>query len=278
MKKLNDKKIKLKYNRIDLWPLYADFPALSLPALSLPALSFSLTLSATLIGLFPMGEYQCANIEFMLEGRTRLAVPVVWVFNGGVLLANEWYEGYAFASLHLGFAFLDTWHGVYPRWHVSFNITMLRLMSFSVDYHWACSHISITDSNHSLGELIDKKRAAVFHPRAMYTFLNYLAYMLYTPLYIMGPIITFKDFMWHVRPTLSSMPWICYSHYDVALTHKDIILDVVLEFFRFVPKGTWEVGETLHIAGDALVKGGQTKLFTPMYHVLPMYLVVARQP
>ena len=34
----------------------------------------------------------------------------------------------------------------------------------------------------------------------------------------------------------------------------------VLEFFRFVPKGTWEVGETLRIAGDALVKGGQTKV------------------
>jgi sterol 24-C-methyltransferase len=46
----------------------------------------------------------------------------------------------------------------------------------------------------------------------------------------------------------------------------------VLEFFGAVPKGTWEVGETLRIAGDALVKGGQTKLFTPMY------LVVARKP
>ena len=39
-------------------------------------------------------------------GGTRLAVPVTWLFNGGVLLANEWYEGYAFANLHSGFAFL----------------------------------------------------------------------------------------------------------------------------------------------------------------------------
>jgi hypothetical protein len=29
--------------------------------------------------------------------------------------------------------------GIYPRWHVSFNITMLRLVSFSMDYYWACS-------------------------------------------------------------------------------------------------------------------------------------------
>ncbi|KAH9994692.1 S-adenosyl-L-methionine-dependent methyltransferase [Russula vinacea] len=53
------------------------------------------------------------------------------------------------------------------------------------------------------------------------------------------------------------------------VTHNALRL---LEFFRVVPKGTWEVGETLRIAGDALVKGGQTKLFTPMY------LVIARKP
>ncbi|KAI5122087.1 hypothetical protein M0805_002209 [Coniferiporia weirii] len=46
----------------------------------------------------------------------------------------------------------------------------------------------------------------------------------------------------------------------------------ILELFGFVPKGTHDVGETLKIAGDALVKGGQTKLFTPMY------LVISRKP
>jgi Sterol methyltransferase C-terminal len=39
----------------------------------------------------------------------------------------------------------------------------------------------------------------------------------------------------------------------------------VLEFFRIVPKGTWEVGETLRIAGDALVRGGQTKVRRPTH-------------
>ena len=31
-------------------------------------------------------------------GGTRLAIPVTWIFNGGVLLANEWFEGYPFAN------------------------------------------------------------------------------------------------------------------------------------------------------------------------------------
>jgi len=104
-------------------------------------------------------NYALANAT----GGTRLAVPVTWLFNGGVLVANEWYEGYAFASLHSGLGFLvrwahyhtfcigthlllqDSWRGVYPRWHVSFNITMLRLVSFGIDHHWARNHIGIAD-------------------------------------------------------------------------------------------------------------------------------------
>jgi len=41
-----------------------------------------------------------------VTGGTRLAIPATWLFNGGVLLANKWYEGYAFANLHPGFEFL----------------------------------------------------------------------------------------------------------------------------------------------------------------------------
>jgi len=52
------------------------------------------------------------------------------------------------------------------------------------------------------------------------------------------------------------------SHYGLAL----------LEYVRVVPKGTWDVCETLKIAGDALVKTGQKKLFTPMY------LVISKKP
>jgi sterol 24-C-methyltransferase len=46
----------------------------------------------------------------------------------------------------------------------------------------------------------------------------------------------------------------------------------VMEFVGILPKGTYDVGESLKVAGDALVKGGQTKLFTPMY------LVISRKP
>ncbi|WOO79713.1 Sterol 24-C-methyltransferase erg6 [Vanrija pseudolonga] len=37
-----------------------------------------------------------------------------------------------------------------------------------------------------------------------------------------------------------------------------------LEKIGFVPKGTYDVGESLKVAADALVEGGREKLFTPM--------------
>lgn len=37
-----------------------------------------------------------------------------------------------------------------------------------------------------------------------------------------------------------------------------------LEKVGFVPKGTYDVGESLKTAADALVAGGREKLFTPM--------------
>jgi sterol 24-C-methyltransferase len=38
----------------------------------------------------------------------------------------------------------------------------------------------------------------------------------------------------------------------------------VMEKFRMMPSGTYDVTENMKTAGDAIVKGGQTKLFTPM--------------
>ncbi|KAE9389157.1 delta-sterol C-methyltransferase [Gymnopus androsaceus JB14] len=46
----------------------------------------------------------------------------------------------------------------------------------------------------------------------------------------------------------------------------------VLEFVGLLPKGTCDVGDSLKVAGDALVQAGRAKLFTPMY------LVICKKP
>lgn len=50
--------------------------------------------------------------------------------------------------------------------------------------------------------LTEKQRTTQTHSLDTYTFWNYLAYVLYPPLYIAGPIMTFNDFMWQVRDFL----------------------------------------------------------------------------
>ena len=75
-----------------------------------------------------------------------------------VPLMNEWHEGYAFASFHTGFALLVSFTLVsipystdtllqdtlgYIHVGISASFTMLRLVSFCVDYNWACNHVGI---------------------------------------------------------------------------------------------------------------------------------------
>ena len=88
-----------------------------------------------------------------------------------------------------------------------------------MDYYWACNRTGTLDVSDVLllifpnlhltwmvlrswktdSELNEKQRTTTFHPLEMYTFRNYLAYALYAPLYIAGPIVTFNDFLWQVR-------------------------------------------------------------------------------
>ncbi|CAG7855140.1 Putative membrane-bound O-acyltransferase C24H6.01c [Serendipita indica DSM 11827] len=125
-------------------------------------------------------------------GGSRIAPLILWTVNIMVLLCNEIYDGYSFSSVHSSLGFLDGYRGFYPRWHISFNITMLRLLSFAMDYHWAKTN----STSHSPVPLNIRQRTSTSHHLANYNFVNYVAYTLYPPLYIAGPIMTFNDFYW----------------------------------------------------------------------------------
>ena len=62
---------------------------------------------------------------------TRLAIPATWLFNGGVLFANKWYEGYAFANLHPAFEFLVSRCHLFPY----SLITVLTILIGCVAWH-----------------------------------------------------------------------------------------------------------------------------------------------
>ncbi|KAF4612610.1 hypothetical protein G7Y89_g15569 [Cudoniella acicularis] len=78
-----------------------------------------------------------------------------WIFNIGMLFANELAEGYSMAKITAYLwplevaglqsdnsmvswgQWLDSRSGIMPRWQIPFNLTMLRLVSFNLDLYWS---------------------------------------------------------------------------------------------------------------------------------------------
>lgn len=206
---------------------------------------------------------------------TSIANPILtWIFNMAVLFANEYCDGYRFATIlpwliagegaGVGEAMDKAFGGgLLPRWSLSFNITVLRLISYNLDHYWAAKrreegaaggaaievrtftaattsttppppghhhHRRRSDEesrrvstdrasaggdddgdNQRLMADVQKKtlepgklteRERIDHPARYedYGFLSYLAYALYSPLYLAGPILTFNDFVYQVPP------------------------------------------------------------------------------
>lgn len=79
-----------------------------------------------------------------------IANPVLtWAFNLTMLFLNEIFDGYKFSQIlpwliageGRGFGHaIDELGGFMPRWEIHFNITMLRLVSFNMDYYWSHHH------------------------------------------------------------------------------------------------------------------------------------------
>ena len=99
----------------------------------------------------------CANYAIATRLKREHVPIATWIFNIGILFANEICRGYPYATL-IGFftattnflgkpnsqdtdanwgSYLDSYGGLIPRWEILFNITVLRLISFNLDFYWS---------------------------------------------------------------------------------------------------------------------------------------------
>ena len=144
-----------------------------------------------------LANYVLANT---LGGRSVLAPVAIWLFNVGTLFAVHWKEGFRYSDLWSGLSLLEEYQGLLPRWQINFNITMLRLVSYSMDLHWARQQgFGQTMPTQSDGETprhepTPRERCSKPRPQDGYGFTDYVLYALYPPLFIAGPIMTFNDF------------------------------------------------------------------------------------
>lgn len=169
-----------------------------------------------------------------------------WVFNICTLFSNEIYRGYPFtniaAFIHGGDgsgtwgAWLDSYSGLNSRWEVLFNITVLRLISFSMDYYWSLNMQGGSPIEKQLdpSNLSERDRVSTPAKPVDYSFRNYVAYALYSPLYNAGPILTFNDYISQQRYTTPSITPERTTRYAVRFILALLAMEIIIHYIYAV--------------------------------------------
>lgn len=172
-------------------------------------------------------------------GRPYLAPAALWTFNIGALALVHWNDGVPWSLLggeSLEWAD-ELWNGLLPRWQINFNITMLRLVSYGLDLHWARCAAGATPKQpqHQDASEVATNRTRSRQPRPLneYTLSNYLLYILYPPLFIAGPIMTFNDFH-SQRLSPPSIPTPFILRYTIRFLVSLLTMEFILHYIYVV--------------------------------------------
>eukprot|EP00249_Psilotum_nudum_P010949 c22868_g1_i1 orf=188-1798(+) len=204
----------------------------------------------------------CTVFIFVMAGCNYLLVKVLagspllpiilWLYNLVLLISNRVYEGYLFSSFGESVAFLDNYRGVL-RWHIGFNFVMLRMVSFGIDYHWTIlSHTSAIDwEKHNQtcnfchnGISCYLSRQEKFLAVRDYSFDVYLCYLMYPPLYIAGPIISFNAFASQFdspQKCYDRLAISCYGFRWLACLGLMEVLTHMCYYNSFAVSGVWQM-------------------------------------
>ncbi|KAF8475522.1 glycerol:H+ symporter [Kalaharituber pfeilii] len=246
-------------------------------------LLFSFIFLAALHGFSILKILFILIVNFMIATRFggSMANPILtWIFNVGMLFMNELFSGYKYGSMlpwlaageggGFGHA-MDNLGGLIPRWEIHFNITMLRLVSYNLDYYWSHHHeggsvmelpewddgqaggsgLTGPQKKRQLdgGTLSERDRINTPCKKEDYSFLNYLSYGLYSPLYLAGPIITFNDYIQQLRHPLPTNSLSRTVRYGIRLLVAILCMEIMLHYMYVVAisktadHGSWE-GDT----------------------------------
>ena len=208
-------------------------------------------------------------------------VPMTWLFNITILFANELCHGYQFATIANSTVpwtvwdpnsnwgtFFDDHSGLMPRWEIFFNITVLRLISFNMDSYWSsgqngeanllevsqlCTSSSPSREHTNRykkkqldpSNLSDRDRVNIPAKPEDYSFQNYLAYALYSPLYIAGPILTFNEYISQARyapKTITAQRTAIYGfRFLVCILTMELMLHFLYAVAISKAKPAWEI-------------------------------------
>jgi protein-cysteine N-palmitoyltransferase HHAT len=113
-------------------------------------LYFALIFLAVLHGFSTLKILLILYINFKIATKLpKESIPTAtWTFNIGILFVNEFCHGYHYVSVAKALfpfsasasswgEYFDSYGGLIPRWEILFNFTILRLISFNMDYYWS---------------------------------------------------------------------------------------------------------------------------------------------
>lgn len=111
------------------------------------------------------------NFKAATQLPRRLIPYVTWSLNISILFTNELCQGYRFAQIAEFFSpvgvenltqlnwgeWLDKNGGLMSRWEILFNLTILRLISFNLDYYW-----SLSPRNENMHEVVTRSKKIIY--------------------------------------------------------------------------------------------------------------------
>ncbi|VUC35832.1 unnamed protein product [Clonostachys rosea] len=172
----------------------------------------------------------------------RKYIPIAtWAFNIPVLFSNELCRGYHYydiarlvaPSLESWGAWLDSYGGLISRWEVLFNLTILRLVSFNLDYYWSLGQRGsspLEKKQLNPAQLSERDRITIPADARDYSFRNYVGYAAYAPLYLVGPIITFNDYISQAKYRSSTIEGWRTVRYAVRFVLVLLAMEAILHF------------------------------------------------
>lgn len=205
-------------------------------------------------------------IARLLKNKPMAAKSILWVYCISTLFINDKYRMVGFGQAWSVLSFMDDFRGLIARWDVFFNFTLLRMLSFNIDYlrrletidqsendipmskvhnkakisedepsSPEISQLSLSSTdNQTKSYLSERQRLDVLLPISEYSYKNYFSYLFYTPLYIVGPIMTFNDFIYQSKHTLPSITFKRNFMYGLRLIFCFLSMEFVLHYIYVV--------------------------------------------
>ena len=168
----------------------------------------------------------------------------IWLFCILTLFSNDYFNGYKFAWINL--PFLDKNTGLQSKWYQPYNFVILRIISFGFDYYWSLlpqqsefeilrDHVrSCDECSESIMTRCERIRIQESLVDSDYNFYNFVCYVLYVPLYVAGPIISFNDFISQMKHSSTIIDYKSTFIYALRWIGAFLLMEIMQHLFYVV--------------------------------------------